>query len=295
MQGDRKGYLEAAVGRPAALAAMLTGFLAALIMALPAYAVLTPGGGVSADRDARTGFPRWYEDGSVPDDSTPGIRVKLCVDNALCLGGDPRPNRSKPASLTVDANPRKAGLQPNMPDEAFYAVSRAETVIDDGGRIRWRAVLEGAFSSASPRPNRQITFTRTQVTGDNLDPDAHPQGLRFLTPYGNLEGDVLADGTLDRVRNESPPGTPANDFAPPVTVPTAPVPDYGPTFMRWDAGARPGFLGNPLQPHTAVGGPENVDPATGLNFFAVQDIASGDELTRTRLFEIAGQCVQDTC
>ncbi len=263
--------------------ALLAGLFVALLAALPAYAVLTPGGGVSAERDPRTGFPRWYE-----DNSAPGIRVKLCVDNRLCLGGDPRPNRTRPASLTVDANPRRPGLQPNMPDEAFYAVSRAETEIDAGGRIRWRGVLEGAFANEVPRPRQQITFTRTQVDGSNLDPDAHPQGLRFLTPYGNLEGQVLANGTLERVRNESPLGTPANDFISPVTEPTAPVPDYGPTFMMWDSGRPPGFLGRPAVPHTATGG-------SVRNFFAVEDIATGTELARTNLFEIAGQCVQNTC
>src|SRR3712207_7133697 len=76
-----------------------------------------------------------------------GVRVNLCVDDRLCLGGDTRPNRNRPADPTVDANPNRAGLQPNMPDEAFFAAAEAETELNEGGRIRWRAVLEGAYAN----------------------------------------------------------------------------------------------------------------------------------------------------
>src|SRR5215210_1345115 len=147
-----------------------------VLVGLPAYAQLTD----VAPRVDRTGFPRWYQDNT-------GVKVNLCVDARLCLGGDVRPNPNKPASPTVDANPKKPGLQPNMPDEAFYTVARAETELDDGGRIRWRAVLEGAFGgTGAVKAGKQVTFTRVQVTGSNIDPTAYPEGtdLSFRTPYG---------------------------------------------------------------------------------------------------------------
>ena len=260
--------------------ALLAGLFVALLAALPAYAELT---GVSPRLD-RTGFPAWYEDDT-------GVRVRLCVDNRLCLGGDTRPNRARPASPTVDANPRRPGLQPNMPDEAFYAVARAETDLDQGGRIRWRGVLEGAYSSPTPRAGREITFTRVQATGSDINLAAYPAGteLRFVTPYGELTGTVNADGTLERARVESPLGTRANGFLPPVTEA---VTGYGPTFLRWDPAVAPaapaGFLGNPLRLHTVVGGDG------GVNTFQVFQGTTPESPLVSR-FEIAGQCVQSTC
>lgn len=258
---------------------VLTGLLSLLVV-LPAHAELT---GV-APRVDRTGYPAWYEDAT-------GARVNLCVDNRLCLGGDTRPNRNRPAGPTVDANPRRPGLQPNMPDEAFYAIARAETELDEGGRIRWRGVLEGAFSSAVPRAGRQITFTRVQVTGSDVNLAAYPAGteLDFVTPYGNLSATVNDDGTLERTRVESSLGTRANGFLPPVTET---VTGYGPTFLRWDPAVAPaapaGFLGNPLVPHAVVGGDG------GVNTFQAFEGATATSPLVSR-FEIAGRCVQGTC
>ena len=175
--------------------ALLAGVLAALLAALPAYAQLT---GV-APRVDRTGFPAWYQDDT-------GARVNLCVDNRLCLGGDTRPNRNRPASPTVDANPRRPGIQPNMPDEAFYAIARAETELNDGGRIRWRGVLEGAFATAIPRAGAQITFTRVQVRDPVRGDDRHGQRRRDVGegPRGVAAGDedqqLHAPGHGDRHR-----------------------------------------------------------------------------------------------
>lgn len=263
-----------------ALVVVLVAGAISLLAVWPAYAELA---GVSAGVD-RTGFPRWYEDAD-------GTRVDLCVDNRLCLGGDTRPNRNRPADPTVDANPNRRGLQPNMPDEAFYAVARAETELDEGGRIRWRGVLEGAFSSAQPRAGRQITFTRVQVTGSDINPAAYPEGtnLRFVTPYGNLAGNVAGDGNLERVRVESPLGVRANGFVPPATET---VTGYGPRYLRWDPAVAPaapaGFLGNPLVPHAVVGGDN------GVNTFRVFEGATAASPLVDE-FEIAGRCVQNTC
>ncbi|HEX2728590.1 MAG TPA: hypothetical protein VHM16_02480, partial [Rubrobacteraceae bacterium] len=247
------------------LISLAAGLLVALLAALPAYAELTR----VSPRVDRTGFPSWYQDNT-------GVRVKLCVDSPLCLRGDPRPDRTKPATIA----------NRNLPDEAFYAAARAETDLDDGGKIRWRAVLEGAFSSPTVRPNRQITFTRTQVTGSNINLAAYPVGtvLSFQTPYGEMTGEVESDGTL-KTRLESPLGVRANGFRPPVTET---VTGYGPTILKWDSGAPAGFLGRPLVPHTITGGDG------GVNTFRVFEGADPVSPLVTR-FEIAGQCVQGTC
>ena len=264
-------------GSRALVVVLVTGLLSVLA-AWPAYAELA---GVSPTV-SRTGYPSWYQDET-------GVRVNICIDHRLCLGGDTRPNRNRPADPTVDANPRRPGLQPNMPDEAFFAIARAETELDGGGRIRWRGVLEGAFSSPTPRAGRQITFTRVQVTGSNIDPAAYPEGTEFtfVTPYGDLTGAVGGDGELERVRVESPLGVRANGFQPPVTET---VTGYGPRFLRWDPAVPPaapaGFLGTPLVPHAVVGG--------DVNTFQVFEggVAASPLVTQ---FEIAGRCVQNTC
>lgn len=283
MRIDTKRHPGASVGVLALLGFALAGLLVVLV-AVPARAELSA---VSPGTD-RTGYPSWYQDDT-------GRRVNLCVDNRLCLGGDTRPNRNKPASPTVDANPNRAGLQPNMPDEAFFAAAEAETELDAGGRIRWRGVLEGAYSSAQPRAGREITFTRMQVTGSNIDPGDFPQGLTFVTPYGEMTGTVDADGTL-RTRVESRLGVRANGFNEPV-IET--VTGYGPTILRWDPAVAPaapaGFLGNPLRLHSVVGG-DLPDPQTGVpvNAFRVFEgnsaIVGAEASPLVTQFTIAGRC-----
>ena len=275
MRINTKGHPGAAVGRPALLVCVLAGLLAVLV-ALPAYAQLTS----VAQRQDRTGFPAWYQDDT-------GVRVNLCVDDRLCLGGDTRPNRNRPADPTVDANPNRRGLQPNMPDEAFYAAAEADTTLNAGGRIRWRAVLEGAYANAVG--GQEITFTRIQVTGSNINLPAGTV-LTFRTPYdfpgtadGDLRGTVDADGTL-RIREESRLGVRANGFNEPVIETTT---GYGPTILRWDAGAPAGFLGNPLRLHTITGG----DSRNTFQVFRGGAPAS----PVVDQFTIAGRCVQNTC
>ena len=163
--------------------ALLAGLFVALLAALPAYAEFTPGGGVSARVDPRTGFPSM-------------VRGRLRRAKGQALRRQPtvprrryRPNRTRPASLTVDANPGRPGLQPNMPDEAFYAVSRAETELDAGGRIRWRGVLEGAYGSPKLLgPGARSPSPACRSTGSNIDLAAHPPGAKVRDPIREPDG-----------------------------------------------------------------------------------------------------------
>ena len=250
---------------------LLAGLLA-LLTALPAEAVLSAVGPVD-----ETGFPSYYQDAN-------GVQLKLCVDSDFCLGGNPLPDPEAPASVATG----------NFPDEAFYHVTRAETDLNSGGRIRWRAVLEGAFANEAVVDGDQMTFARVQVTGAKVNLSAYPAGtqFRFETPYGNLTAAVSARGTLDRTRSESDPGDATNGFAAPVTETQT---GYGPTFVRWDPAVAPaapaGFLGDGVRFHRIIGGPAR------NTFQAIQISRGNTPITPVaatplvRLFEVAGQCV----
>lgn len=253
--------------RPPVLAGVMVVALVTGVLATPALGELRS---VSKRMSRRTGFPKWYRDAT-------GLRVKLCVDNRLCLGGDPRPDRSKPASVHTG----------NLPDEAFYAAARAETHLRRApeSRIRWRAVLEAAFSSERVKDGRQVVFTRTQVVGQDIPLRKYPAGtrLRFETPYGTTFARVLEDGTLKR-RKESRLGRPRNDFMFPVLETRT---GYGPKFLRWDSDRPRGFLGNPHRLHTVTGG------RTGNTF---QVFEGRDPVSRLiKRFEVAGECFRERC
>ena len=253
-----------------ALTAAAAAVSAAAVAAVPAQANLS---GVSRNTDGTvavdpaTGFPRWYMDNT-------GTKLKACVDNANCLGGNPLPNPALPASV----------LTGNLADENFYAVARAEVTLPGGGRIRYRAVLEGAFANDAVVSGEQVVFTRVQVTGSKIPLSTYPAGtvLTFAHPYGTMTAPVRSDGKLSRSRTESNLGTVA-DFSPPVTETTT---GFGPSFLRWTATAplaAPGFLGDGVTPHTIRGGD------AGFNSFAAK--RGTTTLASTNLFEVAGQCV----
>jgi hypothetical protein len=273
-------------GKPRGLLLLAVVALLVVAAAVPAYAQLTavstqdpnaPNGGIDPD----TGFPIWYQDNN-------GTKLKLCVDSDMCLGGDPRPDPTQPASVATG----------NLPDEAFYAVARAETTLNGGGRIRWRAVLEGAFANEAVIDGDQVTFTRVQVTGSKIPLSIYPAGttLTFQTPYGTLSAPVSSKGTLDRTRTESNPGDPLDGFVGPVNETGT---GFGPSFLTWNtfgAGTDPAlkdpatgkadaFIGDPLVLHAIKGGDN------GVNSFRV--LRNGNPVSPLETkFEIAGQVAQ---
>lgn len=262
------------------LMALLAGFIIALLAALPAYAELS----AVAPRTDATGYPAWYRDVN-------GVKLKLCVDSPNCLGGDPRPNRTKPATI-------KNG---NLLDEAFYSVVDGDTELNDidgdgeGGRIKWRAALEGAFGGTGVvKDGRQVVFTRVQVVGSKIDPDDYPADtvLTFVTPYGPMSSTITAQGTL-KTRKESALGTAANGFSPPGVGPVDETrTGFGPLFLRWDPAVAPaapaGFLGNGRTLHTITGGDG------GVNTFQVFE-GGAPASPLVRRFVVAGQCFRGTC
>jgi hypothetical protein len=213
------------------------------------------------------GFPSWYADST-------GTRLQLCIESELCLGGNNLPDPDAEASLET-----------NFPDEAFYAVARAETALTGGGRIRWRAVLEGAFANEVPAQGDQMVFTRVQVTGDKINLGVYPVNtvLTFETPYGTFTAPVGRDGKLSRARTESVAGDSTNGFRAPLTETQT---GFGPTFLRWDTGAPAGHIGNPAVLHRITGGVRNT--------FQVKRGTTAVSPLETR-FEVAGQCFVSTC
>jgi hypothetical protein len=240
---------------PLLAGAAIAATAATLVAAPQAQATLAS---VSTTVDRVSGFPDWYSDGTT--------KLKLCVEADFCLGGNNLPDPDSAASLPD-----------NFPDESFYAVARGETALNAGGRIRWRAVLEAAFANDAAIDGDQMTFTRVQVTGDKIDRSYFGKTIRFETPYGDLSAVVGNNGKLSRDRRETDPGDAGNRFAAPLKESTT---TFGPTFVQWDKGAPPGFIGNPAVLHTIKGGDRNYFQAF------VGTTAVSPKVIR---FEVAGQ------
>jgi len=246
---------------PLLAGAAIAATAATLVAAPQAQAQLSA---VSADVDSLHGFPLWYSDKGAP--GVPAVKLQLCVEADYCLGGNNVPDTDLPASFPD-----------NFPEEAFYAVARGETALDAGGRIRWRAVLEGAFANGAVAKGDQMTFTRVQVTGDKINPTYFGKTIRFETPYGDLSATVGSNGKLSRDRRETDPGDASNSFRGPLVEATT---TFGPTFVQWDSGAPAGFIGNPAVLHRIKGGDRNYLQA----FIGTTSVSP-----KVVKFEVAGQ------
>ncbi|MCW2803519.1 MAG: hypothetical protein JWN06_1736 [Propionibacteriaceae bacterium] len=213
------------------LSSLAAGALIGATAISPANAAL----GAVGPADAGTGFPTYYQDVN-------GIKLGLCLVSANCLAGTTVPDPTQPASVATG----------NFPDEAFYAYASADVTLTGGGRVRWLAVVEAAFLTGDIVDGDQMTFTRIQLNGSKINTRVYPVDtvLTARTPYGTISGTVKKDGTLVRNRKESAPGTVDNGFRRPVTEATT---GYGGTFLRWNAGAPAGFIGNPDVLHAVTG------------------------------------------
>jgi hypothetical protein len=273
-------------GKPRGLLLLAVIALLVVAAAVPAYAQLTA---VSPGVDPDTGYPSWYEDNN-------GTRLQLCLTADECLGGNNLIDEATGEPILDNdgqpCDPNKPDVATGcLPEEAFYAVARAETSLNNTNgraRIRWRAVLEGAFANEAVQDGDQIVFTRVQVTGSKIPLNVYPAGtnLTFRTPYGELSAQVTNKGTVNRARTESDPGDVANGFRPPVTETQT---GFGPSFLTWNTfgttspDAPPdGFIGDPLELHAIKGGDNNVN--------SFQVFRGGNAVSPlVREFEVAGQ------
>ncbi len=207
------------------------------------------------------GFPSWYGDKT-------GTRLELCLDgdNPLCgfLPGD-IPNPDAPVAFPD-----------NFPGEAFYQLVASSLTLPNGGKANLTLGLEASFANGDPIAGDQLTFARTRVT---VVGGPRSSTLTFKHPFGELTIDTDATGKGRLVQDVSPA---AGNFT------TAFKGNFGP-FLKWDPATAPaapaGYLGDPGQDHTVVGGKD------GYNAFSV---TGGGLNLSTDQFGISGKVATNT-
>jgi hypothetical protein len=232
--------------------------LATTSLAATRVTVPNPGGLVDVGPvNAEHGFPSWYEDSA-------GTRLEPCLDldNPLCgLLPDEVPDPDVPISYPG-----------NFPGEFFYQLAGAELDLPGGGRAVLTLGLEAAWANDIVQNGDQVTFSRTRVVVRDAPADTI---LTFTHPFGELTVDTDASGDGRLVEDISPS---VGNFRTPLKG------NLGP-FLRWDAGAPAGYLGNPDQTHTVTGSP------TGFNRFALS--GGGLDLS-TDQFTVTGKVATNT-
>lgn len=194
--------------------------------------------------DPANGFPTWYQDhGSA---TLAPAKLELCLDDALCPVVGNRPDPTLPVSFPD-----------NFPDESFWWAGDASF---DAGATRARLVLaaEAAFANGAVTAGDQVAFARIRVRADNLVPGAT---YRVTHPYGTVRLTAGADGTIFHTDDSGCLSGPC-DFSQMLRGPVGP-------FLRWDAGAPEGYLGDGVTPHRVVGSPY------GTNEFRMEQVTTG--------------------
>ena len=240
--------------------------LAAMVIAVPAYAVLDSFGLI----DVENGFPKWYT-------ATDGMSLELCLDpNAV--------NANDPLSLLclLDAEELADPVAPvifpdNFWPEAFWTRVDSNLTISTfpdpasgvaiGGKAILVMALEGAFSSLDGEAavGENISFARIRVRIDNPVEGAN---FKITHPYGTVMFSSVPQG-VNAINFTSDIGIP--DIAPPPTdFNGALLGPIGP-FLRWTAPDFPVFdqhgeayIGDPNIAHAVTGSPFNT------NFFRIE-------------------------
>jgi hypothetical protein len=261
---------------------ILNFFLVLLLLPLTAAGVVVTASpasaapAVSGTVDPLNGFPTWYQDAS-------GTRVEQCLDpadgNCVLVAN---PGVFDPAQPVV--------FPSNFPDEFFYALADSEVINTPGcgvnsppGKASVRLALEGAFLGGNPSPTDRMVFGRIRVkVTSGLCPGVtyqfqHPFGTETIT--ANDAGAVTAVMGTEDIGCVPAPGTPCN-FALATGSRIFGAPATG--FLRWDAGAPAGYLGDGATLHAITGG-------TNGNAFRILDAGGNDTGVGTSLFAVAGK------
>lgn len=189
--------------------------------------------------DPEHGFPLWFEDVS-------GTKLDLG------LGEDPL----LPAIGDLPVPGAPAEFPNNFPDEAFYFMAEARLPVGGGGTIgRARVImaLEAAFGAAGqPIPGLQVVFARMRVRIDDVIPGApyvvtHPYG-ETAALFADEGGRVFYTEDLGIVEGDPTAVLRSGRIAP---------------FLRWQAGAPPGYLGDGVSERPVTGSP------FGTNFVSI--------------------------
>ena len=130
----------------------------------------------------------------------------------------------------------------------------------DAGATRARLTLgaEAAFANGTVRQGDQVAFARIRVRADNLVAGAT---YRVTHPYGVLRLTADATGSILYTDDSGCLAAPC-DFAQMLRGPVGP-------FLRWDAGAPEGYVGDGTTPHAVVGSP------LGTNEFRMERVTTG--------------------
>jgi Big-like domain-containing protein len=219
------------------------------------------------------GFPDWYQDENA-------VQLQPCLNPAepCVLLADPGYNPALPLALPG-----------NFPVEFFYFVADSDKMDVpgcpasgfSGGKVTYRAALEGSFPVAPPAPGGQITFTRTKIV-------VSPGGLcpnttyAFTHPYGTDL--ITTDAAGGVVANKKGATTDVGCVGPPCNFADALSSRVMGGFVKWDPAVAPlapaGFIGDAGgavgTPHAVVGSPY-LDPISGTpaNFLRISDPITG--------------------
>jgi hypothetical protein len=256
------------------LLSLLSVFFMLAVYAATAQAVLLDVGPADLPSPPGNGFPFWYRD-------TNRLALEPCLSQAVLPSGpacvllaDPGFNPALP--IVFPNPPTNPG---NYPIETFYFVSDAILNVNGGGRIKYRAALEGSFGTGVVTAGGQITFARIRVFADLPVAGTYT----FTHPYGVETITAAAAGTR------------AIAFTRDVGVGTftgALAGDLGPwlimTGFPLTIGAET-FIGDPNITNTVTGSP------FGTNFFRVDGPAGsniggvGVNFLLTDQFTVAGK------
>ncbi|WP_200954774.1 chitobiase/beta-hexosaminidase C-terminal domain-containing protein, partial [Arthrobacter sp. Soil782] len=202
-----------------------------------------------------TGYPYWYGDDN-------GVRLELCIDVAtVCPVVGEAYNPTLPLAMPS-----------NFPEESFWYSAEASLPLF-GGQEEARLIMatEAAFGGAGDvAQGQQNAFARMRIRFDGAQPLAT---YTATTPYGIFE--VTADDR-GRVRFTEDLGCLQQpcDWTEPLEGKIGP-------FLRWDADAPAGSIGDPNIPHTVTGSP------SGTNLFRLE--GPGMEAAETNLFAVQGK------
>jgi hypothetical protein len=231
------------------------------VAGLVATAAPASAAGTVSGVDPLNGFPFWYEDAA-------GTRIAACLDPADGNCVLPPSPGFDPALPVV--------FPTNFPSEIFYNL--ADTSISTPGCAgtapgiaKVRLAVEAAFLGGVPSPTDRMTFGRVRVhVSSGLCPNTtyqfvHPFGTETITT--NDVGGVPAPLGTENIGCVPAAGIPC-DFSLATGSRVFGTSATG-GFLRWDAGAPAGYLGDGVTPHTINAGPNGatfsiIDP-TGVN------------------------------
>jgi hypothetical protein len=251
------------------MALMPLTFAGVVASAAPASAA----GSVSAVSPSN-GFPLWYQDAA-------GTRIDACLDPADA-------NCVLPAAAGFD--PAQPVVFPsNFPPEIFYNLADA-SIPTSGcagsapGVAKLRLAVEAAFLGGVPSPTDRMTFGRVRVhVSSGLCPNTtyqfvHPFGTETITT--NDLGGVPAPVGTENIGCVPGGGVPC-DFS--LATGSRVFGDAATGgFLRWDAGAPAGYLGDGVTPHTINPGPNGAT-------FSIVDPTAVNPTQTTSQFVVAGK------